>query len=145
MAGYLGDKFTERLRTDYRVFDGRQSLVYVSISGNVTRTRGGQISNEETEITIIDALCREITRRDQQLLKQLFDKFRSINISDINIGDVYIEIPYVQMVDEEGNEIRPKNGDKIKATIGYQEGVWSVVGFDHATLLSRWRVIVRKV
>ncbi len=144
MGGYIGDKFTERLKTDFRVFDGRQALLYVSV-GEVETNRHGQIVNTETLVEITDGLCREITSRNQQLVKQLFDEHRSINVSDLIIGDVIIEIPYIQLVNEDGTTITPKDGDRVENIENHSGIEWSVVGHDHSTLLSRWRIIARRL
>lgn len=150
MSGYIGDKFTERLKTDYLVFDGKQAVEYRRIYTVPDGKRfddKGNLTDTDIQIKIEDALVREVTRRIQHSLKQLFDKYRSTNINDINLGDIIVEIPFVQFIHPMTLEqLTPKQGDIIIADVSTSENSkWTVLAFDHSTILSRWRIIARSL
>lgn len=111
------------LEQDYQVFDGLVTATYRQEGKREVNDVGVISPAEVAEYHISDALRREVFDRDLELRPSM-----------AKVSDCKIEVP------EEQLPIEPKEGDTIELHgVAYQ-----VMGYEHSTLQTRWRLWVRR-
>lgn len=118
------DYLTLDLSEDFQIFDNLTTAVYRREGVREMNDLGVVSPAYVTEYHIADALRREVFDRDLELKPAM-----------AKISDCKVEVPKEQL------PITPKQGD----TIELHGASYQVMGYEHSTFATRWRLWVRGV
>jgi len=129
------------LENDYKIFDNKITLEYHSSKATNVNLTTGKMTQDHQGYELNDCLIRQISDRLSGTIRQIFERGKSVTVDSINMIDTVIEIPPTELV---RNNINLEINDKLKR---YKDGIlvktYIILGYDIATLESRWRAACR--
>ncbi len=129
---------------DFMLFDGLKPIKLYQSLGNppALNTTTFVVSTNEFEFNIAHALFRQVSTRNVGSVRQIFERGKSVTQDEIALVDTVVEIPVSELKDNLGNLVEMQLHARIVDEAGSK---WTVLGYDKATMGSRWRAACRSV